>query len=51
MLSWHILQLTVPPPSRYPDLYWVANNAFSFTVFVLMDIYAVAKMYESTPAM
>ena len=47
MILFHILQLAVPVPiKRYPDLYWIVNNAFSFAVFKLMYVLAHCKMME-----
>ena len=45
MIAFHILQLAVPLPiKRYPDLYWIANNAFSYAVFMFMYVFAHCKM-------
>ena len=47
MLAFHAMQVIVPDPiKRYPDLYWIANNAFSFAVFKLIYVFAHCKMLE-----
>ena len=46
MVAFHFAQGMFPAGERYPDIYWVANNAFSFAMFCLMDVYAHAKMHE-----
>ena len=47
MIGFHVMQVAVPSPiKRYPDLYWIANNAFSFAVFKMMYVYAHCKMLE-----
>jgi hypothetical protein len=47
MLAFHIMMPLVPAPARYPDLYWVGNNAFSFAMFLMMSMYAHCKMHEN----
>ncbi len=47
MIGLHVMIAKVPPPEKYPHFYWVANNAFSFAVFVMMSLYAHSKMHEN----
>jgi hypothetical protein len=47
MILYHCAMIVFPPPDRYPDLYWAANNAFSFLVFALMSLYAHCRMHEN----
>jgi len=43
MIGFHLTMEVVPTPKRYPDLYWVANNAicFAFFSFVLAMTHCV----------
>lgn len=47
MFSFHILMLIIDPPKRYPDLYWIANNAFSFSFFSLITLYSHCVMFDN----
>ncbi|OZJ03106.1 hypothetical protein BZG36_03379, partial [Bifiguratus adelaidae] len=39
MAIWHVLQVTTPPPPRFPDLYTVTNCILSCAVFCLFYLY------------
>lgn len=45
IIVYHTLQMNVEPPKRYPDLYAVVNNAFSFAAFVVACVYAHFMMW------
>ncbi|KAJ3160886.1 Glucosyltransferase-like protein [Geranomyces michiganensis] len=44
----HILQATVPPPARYPDLYTMANVLVCTGLFVLLLLYFNYRQLQSS---
>lgn len=50
-ISLHILELILPPPSRYPDLFSVLNVLISTPVFVFAWLWSIKCCVEVTWAL